>query len=56
MKITLEFEHPCELIDLLEKFTQCYVLPAAKTNLVEDDYCTLAGSEHELCNAPNCKG
>lgn len=24
MKITLEFEHPCELIDLLEKLIQSY--------------------------------
>jgi hypothetical protein len=27
MKITLEFKHPCELIDLLEKLAQCYVSP-----------------------------
>lgn len=37
MKITLEFEHPCELIVLLEKLAQCYVLPTATAKSALDE-------------------
>ena len=59
MKITLEFEHPYELTELLAKLAQCYVIPNPKECSIEKEKpaytCSMSGMKHDLCDAPECE-
>jgi len=55
MKITLEFEHPHELIDLLKALGSSLKEDTPCTGVEFKDTCSFAGTKHDLCDSPNCE-
>lgn len=58
MKVTFEFEHPCEFVSLLKALIELSTDEVAMqeydfSDQECDDLGSLAGTEHELCDAPD---